>query len=321
MMPGKKNTVSGFCRVKMNKILKKHISVRERNRLIFYISVVGIPFIQFCIFYVGVNINSIVMAFQKYDVTTAAYSWNGVANFVRFFKDFSEKAYLSASIKNSLSLYGLSLLTLVLAVFFSYYIFKKKPFSSFYKLMLFMPHIVSSITLILIFKYFTDSAYPSIVESITGNKPLGLISNPDTQWVTIVVFFMWTSMGTQVLMLSGTMSGINEAIIEAAQIDGASPLKEFFYVVLPMVWGTVVTFLVVSVTAIFTNQMALFGFFDIDAPYSLYTFGYFLFRGIRTSNLGGYPYLAAAGLVLTVVSIILTFTVRGLLNKFGPSVD
>ena len=81
------------------------------------------------------------------------------------------------------------------------------------------------------------------------------------------------------LMYSGAMSGVSDSVIEAAKLDGITPIREFFYIIVPLIYPTLVTFLVVEVAGIFTNQMNLYNFYGLKAEYSLYTFGYFLYKG------------------------------------------
>ena len=66
--------------------------------------------------------------------------------------------------------------------------------------------------------------------------------------------------------------------------------------------------------------MNLFNFYGLKAEYSLYTFGYFLYKEIQSVNISGYPYLAAMGLVLTAVAVPLTLIVRKVLETVGPKV-
>ena len=284
----------------------------------FYLSIVVLPMIQFCIFYIGVNINSVLMAFQKYE--NGAFVWAGLVNFKQIFVEFGEKRYMLKSLLNSLEFYGIGLLTMVMAMFFSFYIYKKKPLSGAFRVILFLPHIVSNITFVLMYKYFTDNAIPEIVRLLTGNQPAGLIANPQTAKGAIIFFCVFTGFGTQLLMFTGAMSGINESIIEAAQLDGITAVKELFLIDIPMIFPTVSTFLIVGVVGIFTNQMSLFSFFGTGADPSLYTFGYMLYRGIKKATMSDYSYLSALGLLFTLVSVPLTFAVKKLLARVDPFV-
>lgn len=47
----------------------------NRNDLIFYCIIMAWPVLQFAVFYIGVNFNSILIAFQDIDIVTNSYSW------------------------------------------------------------------------------------------------------------------------------------------------------------------------------------------------------------------------------------------------------
>ena len=88
------------------KAKKNGFGKRNRNRLIFYCAFLSLPVLQFCIFYIGVNFNSILLAFKSYEYETGAYQWVGFMNFKEVFRDFGSVLYLQASIRNSLMLYA-----------------------------------------------------------------------------------------------------------------------------------------------------------------------------------------------------------------------
>ena len=302
------------------KAKKNGFGKRNRNRLIFYCAFLSLPVLQFCIFYIGVNFNSLLLAFKSYEYETGAYQWVGFMNFKEVFRDFGSVLYLQASIRNSLMLYAFTMLTTFLALLFSYYIFKRAPLSRLFQTMLFIPNIISAIVMVTIFKYFVERAIPFAWEKLMGETVQGLLGNQKTTLGTLIFYCCWSGFGVQMLMYSGAMSGVSDSVIEAAKLDGITPIREFFYIIVPLIYPTLVTFLVVEVAGIFTNQMKLYNFYGLKAEYSLYTFGYFLYKEIQSVNISGYPYLAAMGLVLTAVAVPLTLIVRKVLETVGPKV-
>ena len=60
---------------KPNKKKQKTLTTKRRNEAIFFTCLVAYPMIQFLIFYVAVNINSVLLAFQDYNVDTATFSY------------------------------------------------------------------------------------------------------------------------------------------------------------------------------------------------------------------------------------------------------
>lgn len=299
----------------------------SRGKNLFYWSILAFPILQFLIFYIGVNLNSFALAFQKFDLTDSGLRFLGFDhlfdNFRQVFQNFKELAYLRHSFSNALLVYVVSLVVgLSLALLFSYYIYKKRTLSRFYKVILFLPSVISSITLVIIFKYFAENAIPELVTRIFGKEIEGLLTNPNTEFITILCFTIFTSFGIQTLIYSGAMSGISPEIVEAAKIDGITPFKEFFMITIPMIASTISVFVISSTATIFANQMNLFSFYGSGASnYNIWTVGYYMYRGIQLqeNGLADYTYFAAFGLVMTMITIPVTMLVRWLFNKLDPN--
>ena len=64
--------------------VKKKMSMKKSGTL-FYVTMIALPLLQFVIFYVIVNFNSILMAFQNYDNSTGkeviTFTWDNFAYF------------------------------------------------------------------------------------------------------------------------------------------------------------------------------------------------------------------------------------------------
>lgn len=307
----------------MNKQRKK----RSRGKNIFYWSILAFPILQFVVFYIGVNLNSFALAFQEFNYDENGFSFVGFkslfVNFIDVFEMFKEAKYLGNAFNNSIIVFLVGLgVGLSLALLFSYYIYKKSRMSKFYKVILFLPYVISSITLVIIYKYFVENAVPELALKITGHEMEGLLSNPKTEFGAILFFTIWTGFGVQTLIYSSAMSGISNEIVEAAKMDGITPLKEFLLIDIPMIAPTITVFVVSSTATIFANQMNLFSFYGSSASnYSIWTIGYYMYRGISApeTTLADYPYYAAFGLVMTLISIPITFLVRRFMKKIDPN--
>ena len=59
---------------------------REFQKNIFLATIIGVPLLNFIIFYVFVNFNSIIMAFQEYNLDTSKFEWAGMTNFKNLFE-------------------------------------------------------------------------------------------------------------------------------------------------------------------------------------------------------------------------------------------
>jgi len=288
--------------------------------IVFFSLMMLIPLVQIGIFYFGVNINSVLLSFKEYSVDTGEYKYIGFTNYSNVIRDiFKPSSILGKSIKNSLiaSLFT-TIVGMFLGLFFSYAIFKKCVGHKFYKKILFMPAIIPSIALVMMFNYFVEGALPEVLSKLFHTEVQGLLSNPKTTFATLVFYTIWTSFGTSMLMYVGAMSSIDKSIIEAGQLDGATPFIEFFHLIFPSIFSTFSVLLITNILGIFTNQLNMYGFFGGDAEFRLYTFGYYLYRQTKLSSISEYPYLAALGILTTLVVLPVTLIIKKILDKVDP---
>lgn len=310
-----------------NKPPKGNFKKSKQRETIFYWIMFAFPLLQFVIFYGVVNFNSFLLAFKSYEYDSATLTYTqkfvGFANFKLFLNGFFENGgNLSKIFENSLILYLFNLVAGTgLALCFSYYIYKKQFLSGFFRIILFLPSIISSIVMVTLYGYFVDRAVPAIINNVFSHELPPLLSK--WRFPTIVFYNVFLSFGTSVLMYTGAMSRIPDGVIEAAEIDGVGTFREFFSIVLPMIASTISTFLIAGVAALFTNEANIYAFSGYWAAETDQTLGYYLLVQVMSENstLVDYPYAAAAGLTLAFVAAPLTLIVRYVLQKVMPDVE
>ena len=194
--------------------------------------------------------------------------------------------------------------------------------------MVFLPSVVSGLVFALIFKHITGEAYVQIMKNWFGRDVKGLLFAQDTQLATVVFFNIWMSFGSGLLLFSGAMNSVNESVMEAAEIDGANKLQEFFYVVFPGIFPTYKQLFILSIAGVFSGQLSLMNLFGLhhDVTRSLATIGmrfYIWTKGASELLQDGVSYsvLTAFGLIATMVILPTTLLIRRLINKYGPSTD
>lgn len=291
----------------------------KTGQIVFATVMLAIPVLQYIIFYIGVNINSILMAFRSYERTNQGWvsSFAGFANFQTVFEDIfgKEAVELKAAFGNSFKLcfYNLCLKTPI-ALLFSYYICKKLFLHKTYRTILFLPNIISSVTLVIMFTNFVDGG----LLEYTGS---GLIHAQNR--ILLIFYWIWSSLGITVLVYSNAMGKVDMSIVESARLDGAGPAREFMSIYLPIIFPSIVTFIVSTLSAMFIDQMNLFSFYTNSAETRHVTIGYYLYRETQRATIGGeldksvFPTLSAFGLLLTFICAPITLGVRSLLMKIG----
>ena len=235
---------------------------RTQKRNIFFGVMIIIPIIIFILFYGVINVNTIVLAFKKYEPLEGSdfgykISFAKLDNFkvVIQMLSYGENWMM---LRNSVVLWAFRLfLGLPISVIFSYYVYKKAVGSRFFRVILFLPNIISNLIMVYLFRYLVNNAFVSAF----GLK-MGLLDNPDTTFATIVFFNLWLGFAGQTLLITSSMSSISQSIEEAAQVDGVNAISELFYITLPMIMPTLTTFIVLSIAELFVDQMSLVTFYD-----------------------------------------------------------
>ena len=298
---------------------------KEGNKWV-YALLMAFPVLHFCVFYIYVNANSIAMAFQNVDPTTHKITWT-LSNFAEQLKFLVSDDAINM-LKVSLLGYVIHLaIGLTMGLLFAYYVYKKRKFSSAFRVLMFLPSIIPAIVLVTIYRYFVDNAFPDLLVKLFNltETPQGLFSNQNTRLAVIIFYDIFVSFGTSVLVYTNKMDSIDPSLIEAAKIDGATQFQEFWHVVLPLTFSTISVFLVTGVASVFMNQMFLFSFYGWNPPAGVDTFGYYFFRktseAVTNNDKQSLCSLSALGLIFSAIAIPLTFLVRHLLTKYGPKED
>ncbi|MBO7345582.1 MAG: sugar ABC transporter permease [Clostridia bacterium] len=316
------------------KINKNGMNARRRGHIIFYAALMILPCIQFAIFYFGVNISSILRAFQIYEINystgilekffTGTRGYSFFYNFKMAIDLFSNNVYV---LKNTFLIYFIGLfVSQPICIILSYYIFKKKPLSGFFKVMLYLPHVISGLVFSLLFKYITENVYMVVAKDIFGATVQGILVDPNTRLGGVLFFNVWLGLSGSLLLFSGAMSSVDESVLESAQLDGANIIQEFFYIVLPGIWHTYKQLLILGVAGIFGNQMSLMSLFGIhsDITKEMATIGMFFYlktyyAGTQIVDGVSYGILSAFGLMMTAIIAPATLLIRRLLDKYGWS--
>lgn len=305
---------------------KKGLSKKSRNNAVFLTLLLAGPLVQFFIFYVYVHFNSILLAFKAYDLNKGVYYYNGLANFIKFLGDVVDNTVLKSSINNSFIFFGVGLVVSTpLCIMFAYALFRKVPMSGFFKVMLYLPSMIAGMVFVLTFKYLLEKGLPFIAGKLLGVGDIAsLIVSPDTAMLSMIVFSLWTGFGSSLILYLSAMTRIPDSLIEYARLEGASALQEFGKIVMPLIYPTFSTFLILSLTGIFTNQHSIYSFYgDSAADSNVSNLGYFFFVKVigKGATLADYPYASAAGLVFTFILTPVTLGVKKLLEKVGPVVE
>lgn len=308
----------------------KRIIIENKRKALFSLIMLAIPILHFLVFYLYINLSSFSLAFKKYEIVEGT---GIVSSFAKFdnFKDAFNLLFSASGwgkIKNSLIFESVNLfLVTPLTLIFAFYIYKKAFMGKFFKVMLFMPYILSEIIVATLYKYMTNNIIPYIVQSWFGVEIPQLLADAKTQMATAIIFNIIMWFGINSLIYSSAMEDVNISMSEAAQLDGANVAQEFIYVTVPTIFPTIVTLFIVALAAVFTDQFRMLSLFYY-LPGGLDNMGFYLYMQASRADVipnGAadltYGALSAMGLLLSFIVIPVTLVTRHLLNKYGPRAD
>lgn len=302
---------------------RKEINLKasSKRESVFLFTFLLIPLTLFVVFYFGVNFNSFLLAFQRLDEGKKAFV--GFENFGQVLSDVFVEKTLSTAIRNSLIQSGIYLfLATPLQIAISYSLFKKIPFHGFFKIMLFLPTMVSSMVFIMCARALIVNGFPQIV----GDPTLNLLDPyKDTSFWTVLIFGLWMDFAGQMIITLGAMARVSPDVLEYAKLENLSSIKELWYVVIPSIFPTLVTFITIQLASFFTSYGHFYSFFgegiSLKQPYETLGLVFFLKVARSSSTLNDQSYAAAAGLMFTAVLAPVTICIKTLLEKYGPSED
>ena len=127
----------------------------------------------------------------------------------------------------------------------------------FFRVVYFIPAITMGAAVAMIWKwmYNSDHGIINAILNALGFDSVNFLTNPNTALLSICLVSIWINVGYNMIILLAGIQGISKTYYEAASIDGASPVKQFFGITLPLVTPTLFFVLI-------TNLIGTFQTFD-----------------------------------------------------------
>lgn len=289
----------------------------KRGKNLFIVAMITLPVLGFLVFYLAVNLNSILMAFQKfegYENGRATYSWT-LEHFPHLFRSLStEGNQLLLALRNTMLFFGNEIIIMLPATFvISYFLFKKIFGYRTFRVLFYLPNILSAMIMVVSYKNIISVEGPisNIIWNHGGDPLPSFLTNPDTAIWTILVYCIWAGFGANMILFQGGMFRIPTDVLEAAALDGVNTRQELTKIILPMMWNTFSTVLVLKLSAVFTVSGPILLF--TQGEYDTYTISYWIFAQVNGN--ADFSFASAVGLFFTLVNVPIVFGARFIVNR------
>lgn len=292
-----------------NTKLKKKTGIREikRKEKWFLLIMLTIPVIHWFVFWLYVNFDAILLAFQT---KTGELS---LTNFELLFHDLKKGEGISIALQNTLKYFLNNLLILTLALFISYFMYRNIKGTRFFRVVFYLPGIISAVALTTVYSDFIgpSGAYGALMKLLGKTEIKQFLADSRYATNAILIYCIWTGFGTNLLLFTGAMKRIPTEVIESAKLDGCSMLREFFQIILPLIWPTISTIIILNCTSLFSASGPILLF--TEGNYKTTTIGYWIFDYVYNYN--NYNIVSAAGLLFTCIGVPFILIIRKLIDK------
>jgi lactose/L-arabinose transport system permease protein len=178
-------------------------------------------------------VQALIMSFQSGTGTNLTFT--GLDNYARLFKD---PTFITA-VKNTVIYLLIQVpVMILLALFLSVLLNDKRlKFKGFFRTAIFLPCVTSLVAYSVIFKYLfgVDGIINMMLMKLSFiAEPIQWLTDPFWAKITIVIAITWRWTGYNMIFYLSSLQNIDHSIYEAAKIDGASSIQQFFKITIPM---------------------------------------------------------------------------------------
>ncbi|NDK31899.1 carbohydrate ABC transporter permease [Nesterenkonia haasae] len=260
---------------------------------------------------------TLYLAFTNYNLLQPP-SWTGLTNITRMFGD--ERLHNSLQVTFTYVFIGVPMqLAVSLAV--ALLLDRGMRGLPFYRSVFYLPSMLGSSVAIAVLwrQIFGQSGLVNQILAMVGIEGQGWVSSPDTALGTLIILHVWTFGAPMVIFLAG-LRQIPDMYYEAAAIDGASKIRQFGTITIPLLTPIIFFNLVMQLISAFQNFTQAFvvsggtgGPADSTLFYTLYLYQ----QGFARFDMG---YAAAMAWLLVLIIATLT-ALNFVLAKFWVHYD
>lgn len=289
----------------------------RKHRMIY---VMAIPMILYYILFHYVPMYGAVIAFKDYSpgLGIAKSPW------VRFknFEDFFSSVYFGRLIRNTLSI-NIKLLVFgfPLPIIFAILLneVRSKSFLKGIQTISYLPHFVSTMVLCgMIVDFCARGGIITQIAQLFGAKNSNLLLKAENFQKVYVISDIWQTLGWNSIIFYAAITGIDQQLYEAAEMDGANRFQKMLHVTLPGISQTIIIMLILRV-----GQMMTIGYEKTILLYNPNTYEtadvistYVYRKGLLDFD---YSYSTAIGLFNSVINFIMLVGANKISKKYNDT--
>ena len=262
--------------------------------------------ILYFVFMILPTLNVFRMSLFERGAYSPTETFVGTANFKALMGDVK---FITAMQNTILLIVTVTIITFFFAIVFAAILTREKiKGQNFFRIVFYIPNILSVVVIAGIFSAIYDPQYGmlnSVLSFLSGRDVMILWKGQQLVVVSIIIAMVWQAIGYYMVMYMASMSAVPVDLYESASLDGAGRLTQFFQLTLPLIWTnirTTLTFFIIStinMAFLFVKAMVAKGMADVGLSFMY-----------AQKDAGLYGYSMAAGVVIFLFSFLLSALVN-----------
>lgn len=276
-----------------------------------------LPMLYFAIFKYGPLVNAQI-AFKDFTPLDGVWGspWIGFKNFATFFSSI----YFWQLLRNTLALSLFKLLLgLPMAVLLAIALNEstRTRFKRFVQTVTYLPHFLSWVVMygVLLLLLSPDAGLVNEVIKAFGGQEINFLQDPRWYPAIVVLSDVWKETGWSAIIYLAAMTGIDPALYEAAEVEGATRIQRIRFITLPGIVPVIVTVALLRLGTILDA-----GFHQIFMTYSVpvYSVGDIIDTWVYRQGVLDFQFslASAVGLFKGLIGLVLVWAFNKLSRKF-----
>ena len=270
----------------------------------------------------------LIIAFKNYKFNLGMFKspWVGFSNFEFFFKSDVFFQLVRNTLLNNFAFIIFGTIASVVVAVLLFEVTNRNATKVFQTVMI-TPHFLSWVVVAYIVNAILSIQYGylnQILESI-GMEKIDWYTRPNAWPPILTLTYVWKNVGMDSVVYYAALMGIDIALFEAAQVDGANKFKRTLHLTLPSLIPLITILIILKIGNIFRADFGLFYTVTQDgASGNLYSttnvIDTYIFRTFRENASGNsYGLSAAVGLLQSLIGMVLVIITNSVSKKVDNS--
>lgn len=312
-----------------NRLIRKNRDIKLKNKNPWYkdgdyIQLLVLAAIPALIIFIWCYIPmfGIIIAFKnyKYNLGILKSPWIGFKNFENLVSSnvFSKLVFNTIGNNFLFIVFGTIAAIIIAILLFEV---RSRVATKVYQTIMITPHFISMVLVSFLVYIFLspNGGLINVLLNRLGMESVDWYATPKAWPVILTITYIWKHFGMDSVMYYAALMGVDDAVIEAARIDGANKFRVYLHVILPELTGLIVMLVILKIGNIFRADFGMFYQVTRNAG-TLYdttdVMDTYIFRMVR--EIGDMGLSSAADVLQSMVGFVLVVITNRITKKIDP---